>query len=82
MMLTKVKKAHESGVCFPVNFDVRNGKAYGEHAGDFKDYLALESRSKVSILNDNWHDVDVDLKDSIWTNITVFIMNFMIVLQV
>lgn len=77
-MLTKVKKAYKSGVRFPINFDIRTDKAYGEHVGDFRGYLALQDRSKVSILIDNWHDVDSDLKDSIWADITIFIMNFII----
>lgn len=48
-MLTKVKKAHESGVCFQVNFHVRICKAYGEHADDFRGYMVVQGRSKVSL---------------------------------
>ena len=38
----------------------------------------LQGRSKVSILLDSWHDVDDDLKNNLWTDITIFILNFMI----
>ncbi|CAL5214787.1 unnamed protein product [Lathyrus oleraceus] len=70
-ILNKVKKVHESDVLFPINFDVRTDKDYGEHAGDFRGYLALQGRSKVSILINNWHDID----GSVWTDITgVFII--------
>lgn len=41
-MLTKVKKAHENNVFFPINFDVRTSKDYGEHAGDFKGDVTLQ----------------------------------------
>lgn len=51
-----------------INFDLRTEKAYGENTADLK----------MSFLIDNWHEVDGDLKDSIWTDITVFIMNFLL----
>lgn len=34
-MYTKMKKAHENGIRFPVRVDVATDKAYGEHAKDF-----------------------------------------------
>lgn len=75
---TKVKKTHEKGIRYPVRVDVATDKAYGEHAENFMGYVALQGRSKVSILWDSWHDIDNDLKDSLWIYITVFILNFMI----
>ncbi|KAI5440642.1 hypothetical protein KIW84_010210, partial [Lathyrus oleraceus] len=33
-------------------------------------YIALQGRSKLSILIDSLHDVDDDLKNNIWTDIT------------
>lgn len=77
-MLSKVKKSHESSVRFPVNFEERINKAYGEKASDLRGYLTLQGKSKMIILIDNWHVVDGDLKDSIWIDIMVFIMIFMI----
>lgn len=35
-MLTKVKKSHESSVRSLNNFNLKNGKAYGENDDDFK----------------------------------------------
>lgn len=57
---------------------MRTRKTYGKNADDFKGYVVLQGRSKVSILIDSWHEVDGDLKDNIWTDITVFIMSFLI----
>lgn len=52
-MLTKVTKTHESGVRFQVNFDVRIGKTFGEHADSYRGYMAVQGRSKMNILIDN-----------------------------
>lgn len=41
-------------------------------------YIMLQCRIKVSILIDSLHDLDDDFKNSIWTDITVFILKFMI----
>lgn len=71
-MLTKVKKSHKSDVRFLFTFDVRTSKAYGEHVSDFRGSLAVQGRSNVSILIENSHDVDGDLNDNIWTDITVW----------
>ena len=70
-MYTKVKKANETGIHYPVRVDAETGKASGEHADDF---FWLQGRSKLSILIDSWCDVDDELKDNIWTDITVFIL--------
>lgn len=71
-----MKKTHENDIRYPVRVDVATDKAYGEHAKDFTGYVVLQDRSKVGSLLDNWHDVDDDLKDRFWTDITVFILNF------
>lgn len=52
-MFTKVIKAHENDVCFPINLCPRAGNAYGEHADNFRGYMSVQCRSKVSILIDN-----------------------------
>lgn len=39
--------------------------------------LEVQGRSKISILIDNWHDIDGDLKNKLWTDIMVFIIYFM-----
>lgn len=62
---TKVKKIPQNGVRSLVNFNLRTKKAYGENADDFKDYMTLQARSKVSILVNSWHDIDGELKDKI-----------------
>lgn len=77
-MLNKVTKAHENGVRFQVNFCLRTSKAYGEHSDNFRGYVPLQGKRKASILKDNLHDVDSDLKNNLWTDITIFIRNFMI----
>lgn len=77
-MYTKVKKAHEKCIHYLVRVDVATNKAYGEHAEDFTGYVTLQGRSKMSILLDSWHDFDNDLKENLWTDITIFILNFMI----
>lgn len=40
--------------------------------------MLVQGRSKVKFLIDNWYEVDDDLKDQLWINITIFILNFMI----
>lgn len=59
---------------------MRTGKAYHENVDDFKGCVALRDRIKVNILIDDWHDLEGDLKDSIWTYNTLFIMNLFIYL--
>ena len=49
-MYTKVKKAHENGVRYPVIVDVATDMAYGENVEDFMSYVTLQGRSNVSIL--------------------------------
>lgn len=82
MMCIKVRKAYENGVHSPVEFYLRIKKAYRENVDDFERYVVLQGRSKVRILIDNWHEVDGDLKDNIWIDIMVYIMNFLFILQV
>lgn len=77
-MYTKVKKYHKNGVHNPITVDVATDRAYGEHVEGFMGYISLQGRSKVSILIDSWHDVDEELKNNIWTNVLVFLLNFMI----
>lgn len=48
-MLTKVTKDRNIGVRFPVNFCLRTGKDYNEHANNFKGYEVVQCRSKVSV---------------------------------
>ncbi|CAL5191436.1 unnamed protein product [Lathyrus oleraceus] len=69
-MYTKVKKAHKSGVCYPNTYYIRSDGAYDENVEDLMGYIVLQSRSKVSILIDNWNEVDEDLKDDIWDDVT------------
>lgn len=64
-MYTKVKKTHENGVRYLVTVDIEIGRVYGENVDDFMDYIALQSRSKVSILINSWHEVDKNLRDII-----------------
>lgn len=40
-MHTKVKKAHETGVRYPVTVDVATDRAYGENTNDFMGYITL-----------------------------------------
>ncbi|XP_050875572.1 uncharacterized protein LOC127079195 [Lathyrus oleraceus] len=49
-MYTKVKKAHETGVRYPVTVDAATGMAYGEHANDFMGYIVLQYRSKDDLV--------------------------------
>lgn len=71
-MYTKMKKAHETGIRYPVIVDAAFSKAYGENTNDFMGYNVLQGISKVRILIDSWHNVKEDLKDAIWENVHVF----------
>lgn len=53
VMLTRVTKAHKSGVHFLVYFCPITSKAYGEHADSFGGYMSVQGKRKVSILIDN-----------------------------
>ncbi|CAL5208240.1 unnamed protein product [Lathyrus oleraceus] len=64
-MYIKVKNAHKIGVLYLVIVDAATDMGYGEHTDDFMGYIALQGRSKISILIDSWHDVEEDLKDAI-----------------
>ncbi|CAL5213650.1 unnamed protein product [Lathyrus oleraceus] len=52
-MYINVKKGHENGISFLVRVHVVTGKAYGKHVEDFTGYVALQGRSKMSILLDS-----------------------------
>ena len=52
-MYTKVEKAYETGVRYPVKVDAEIDMAYGEHDDDFLGYIVLQDRSKMSILKDS-----------------------------
>lgn len=71
-MYTKVKKAQETGVRYPVTVGSTTDKAYGEHADDFMGHIALQGKSKVNTLIDSWDDVEEELKDAIWEDVQVF----------
>lgn len=88
---TKIKRKIEVSLCLPrlknpmktvfaprLILNLRSSKTYGENVDDFKGYVALQGRSKLIIWIDDWNEVDSDLKDRIWTDIMVFIMNFLI----
>ncbi|CAL5187231.1 unnamed protein product [Lathyrus oleraceus] len=75
-MYTTMKKSQETGVRYPVTIDSTTDKAYGEHTDDFMGYIALQGRSKVSILIDSLYDVEEELKDNLWKDVQdVFIVS-------
>ncbi|CAL5200316.1 unnamed protein product [Lathyrus oleraceus] len=67
---TQMKKlAVIDGQRIPIEFDQLTGKPSGENKTKFKSYLGFLSRSKISILPNEWDSVDEDVKDEIWTTI-------------
>ncbi|XP_058780070.1 uncharacterized protein LOC131653803 [Vicia villosa] len=67
---TQMKKlAVIDGQKIPIEFDQLTGKPLGENKTKFKSYLGFLSRSKISILINEWDSVDEDVKDDIWTTI-------------
>ena len=62
---------NSSGEKIPIEFDSFYRVVDCEHYCTFKSYVAFLGRSKVSILIDDWKQVDEDVKDSIWKDIKV-----------
>lgn len=74
---TQMKKlAVIDGQRIPIEFDQLTGKPSGENKTKFKSYLGFLSRSKISILPNEWDSVDEDVKDEIWTTILVIVIMF------
>jgi hypothetical protein len=66
-----------NGQKIPIDFDQRTKKPIGENRKKFKSNVGSIARSKISILVDQWDNVDEKIKDQIWEDITVIL--FMIV---
>lgn len=71
-MMAKLVKVCNSGVKLPVEFSVVYTILGGPYSSLFKSYVVFLLRSNVSILLDDWKDVDVEVKNNIWTNVQVY----------
>ena len=60
-----------SGEKIPIEFDSFYIVVDCEHYYTFKSYDAFLGRSKVSILIDDWKQVDENVKENIWTDVKV-----------
>lgn len=73
-MITKLTKVRNTCIRMSDDFDLKIGRCYGERATTFRSYMTLLGRSIVSILLENWSLVDLEVKESIWTDFVVFYM--------
>lgn len=80
--MTKLSKSHQSSIRYPIDFCLKTGKVYGENAKNFKGYMKLLCKIKVIIFIDPLSNVSADLKAKIWIDIGLFILYFMICLQI
>lgn len=55
-----------------IEFDELTANAKGPNAKRFISFLGIQARSKASILDMEWADVDGDVKNKIWETILVF----------
>lgn len=58
---------------WPIEYDLATGQARGPYKNLYSSYSSLLVRSKISIAYRRWKDVEAELKDLIWTDITVSI---------
>ena len=62
---------NSSGEKILIEFDSFYRVVDCEHYSTFKSYVAFLGRSKVSILINDWKQVDENVKESIWTDVKV-----------
>ena len=62
---------NSSGEKIPIEFDSFYRVVDCEHYSTFKSYVAFLGRSKVSILINDWKQVDENIKESICTDVKV-----------
>lgn len=77
-MMAKLSKVCNLGNKFSINFNVVTWTCYGVNASLFRSYVAFLRRRKMSILIDDWTQVPKYVKESIWTNVKVLILIYMI----
>lgn len=71
-MMAKLANVCNSCVKLQVEFNVVYTILDGLYSSLFKSYVVFLGRSKVNILLDDWKDVAVEVKHSIWTNIQIY----------
>nr|XP_027189397.1 uncharacterized protein LOC113786254 [Cicer arietinum] len=69
--MTKLKRKYMIGKKLSIDLYPLTGLPSGINRKNFKGHVASLARSFVSILVDNWDDVDSDLKNQIWEAIKV-----------
>ena len=57
----------------PIEFDMATGKPKGPNRKKFNNFVALTARSKATILQKNWGNVEPQVKDQIWQTVMVYI---------
>lgn len=71
-MMARLTKVHNTDVKLTTEFNDKTSTCYGMNSSLFMSYVVFLGRSKMNIWIDDWIQVSVDLKESIWTNIKVF----------
>lgn len=72
--LTRSRNAQERK---PIEFNPKTGRPIGPHRQRFTSYVGFLARSKVSILKNEWDQVEDNVKDLIWKSILVCHYNFL-----
>ena len=78
MMMTTLTKIHNVGVKMQKKNDLKSGRCYCKHVATFRSSMTLHGRSKASILIEDWGQVEPEVKESIWANVVVLILLYMI----
>lgn len=71
-MMTKLAKVYNSDVKLTIEFSVVYTIIDCPYSSLFKSYVEFLGRNKVNILLGDWKDVDVEVKNSIWTHVQVY----------
>lgn len=69
-LLAKVMRQKDKGQKFKLQWNGK-GQTIQTNNANFKSYMGICSRSRVSILYRSWHKVPDHIKESIWTDVSV-----------
>ena len=70
--LKSLTRGRAAGQKRPIEFHEKTGNPLGPNKSKFKSYVALQGRCKVSLLKQNWEEVESTTKDLIWESIMVY----------
>lgn len=70
--MARSTKVYNSTEKLSIEFNDKIWTCYGTNSSLFKSYVAFLERRKLIILIDDWTQISIDLKESIWIYVHVF----------